>query len=187
MASSTPGYPGVLNYKGMKGMSKNGDGGWYKCKTSGGHSDPTSKTPQLKWPHGTCCNSGGTCSNPADNKDRYVIEYAPGGGGNKEYEIHLKLPAVTCDRCVLQWAYQTANSRETYPETFWNCADVTIKATTYTGQTGCTVGDNSPPPPPPPPPATSPSPVSPSPSSQSPSPPTPTPPKTYKGWCSTKV
>ena len=109
IAPSTPGYPLVLNYRNMKGMSKNGNGGWYKCKKSGGHNDDTSKTPQERWPHGTCCNEGGVCSDPADNKDRYIVEYAPGGGGNKDYEIHLLLPNVTCERCVLQWTYQTVS------------------------------------------------------------------------------
>jgi hypothetical protein len=44
---------------------------------------------------------------------RYVVEKAPGGGGAKEYEVVLNIPpGIQCERCVLQWYYQTANSRE---------------------------------------------------------------------------
>ena len=74
-----------------------------------------------------------------------------------------------------------ANSREAYPETFWNCADIQIVDSQYTGQIGCTVAGDSPPtPPPPPPPASAPSP------SSGTSSPSPTPSKSYKGWCSTR-
>lgn len=172
--ASTPDYPAVVNYAGMLGY--NGiNGGWYKCLRSGGqpwptdalpdqgHIDTTSSTPQRVWPHGTCCNSGGACSDPAANTDRYIVEFASSHSttGDSFYDIVLKLPAgVTCERCVLQWTYQTANSRETYPEVFWNCADVAIKPAGYTAATGCDVpgpvggggaviggGGTSPPPP----------------------------------------
>ena len=46
---------------------------------------------------------------------------------------------------VLQWTYITANSRGTYPETFWNCADVTVEPEGYGGETGCAVGAPAPP------------------------------------------
>ena len=43
------------------------------------------------------------------------------------YDIHLNVPAgIECERCVLQWFYQTGNSQDTYPEGFWNCADVKV-------------------------------------------------------------
>eukprot|EP00808_Paulinella_micropora_P030148 g16404.t1 len=128
----TPGYPSnltklagsVLDYAGMKGIS-GGDGGWYKCANSGGWPDPTSKTPNTVWPAGTCCNNGGVCSDPLHNRDRYITEF--GGSGATSYKVVLRAPAgIACERCVLQWAYITANSRETYPETFWNCADVKV-------------------------------------------------------------
>lgn len=66
-------------------------------------------------------------------------------------------PDITCERCVLQWTYITANSRDQYPETFWNCADISIKPAGYTGAIGCDVSGLAPPPSytPRPPPATS--------------------------------
>ena len=27
------------------------------------------------WPHGTCCNGGGPCSDPAANMDRFIMEW----------------------------------------------------------------------------------------------------------------
>lgn len=127
---STPYYPAILDYQNMKGISKTGDGGWYKCQTTGGHFDATSKTPNTVWPKGSCCNDGGACSEPSENKDRYVVEFA-GDGGVRDYEVVLKLPnGIDCDNCILQWMYQTANSRETYPESFWNCADIAVKGGT---------------------------------------------------------
>lgn len=138
IAPSTPHYPAVLNYAGMNGL--NGNGGCYKCAVSGGHADPTATSPNTVWPHGSCCNGGGACSDPTSNTDRYVVEFAaqPSGLASSgtpdapvdvasealEYVIDLQLPAgVECDNCVLQWTYQTANSCDHYPEAFWNCAD----------------------------------------------------------------
>eukprot|EP00457_Paulinella_chromatophora_P000817 gb/GEZN01000817.1/.p1 GENE.gb/GEZN01000817.1/~~gb/GEZN01000817.1/.p1 ORF type:complete len:1137 (-),score=196.58 gb/GEZN01000817.1/:144-3554(-) len=135
----TPDYPAILNYVGMKGISGT-DGGWYKCANSGGHLDPTSNTPQDYWPIGTCCNNGGACSDPANNDDRYVMEFSTAGHAN--YHIVLAVPAgIQCERCTLQWTYQTANSRETYPETFWNCADVKIVPSGAAIATGCAAGE----------------------------------------------
>lgn len=34
------------------------------------HQDPTGVNAIGAWPHGTCCNDGGYCSDPVDNKDR---------------------------------------------------------------------------------------------------------------------
>jgi hypothetical protein len=70
--TDTPGYPAVVDYEGMKGISNEADaGGFYKCKYSGGHFDPTSKTPNTVWPSGSCCNDGGACSPPDANTDRF--------------------------------------------------------------------------------------------------------------------
>jgi predicted carbohydrate-binding protein with CBM5 and CBM33 domain len=130
---STPYYPAVLDYAGMKGISKEGNGGWYKCKENSGFTDPTSQTPNTVWPKGSCCNDGGACSDPMANKDRYVLENAS-GGGPRNYQVNLKVPEDTqCNNCVLQWMYQTANSRDSYPETFWNCADVSVTANSNPG------------------------------------------------------
>jgi len=123
---STPYFPDVINYSGMQGISKGGDGGWYKCANSGGFNDPTSSTPNTFWPNGSCCSNGGACSDPMQNKDRYVVEFAA-GGGSQMYKVNLRIPEdVTCDNCVVQWFYQTANSRDNYPEGFWNCVDVAV-------------------------------------------------------------
>ena len=150
---STSDYAAVTNYAGMLGYSGI-DGGWYKCAYSGGtpgptlanptqgHFDPTSNTPNTLWPHGTCCNDGGDCSNPATNDDRYVVEFSSTVSTTtvSTYTIVLQVPAgISCERCVLQWTYMTANSREAYPEAFWNCADVAIKPAGFTGATGCDV------------------------------------------------
>ena len=54
------------------------------------------------------------------------MEFAP-QSGISTYQVNLKLPiGVECERCVLQWTYITANSRDAYPEAFWNCADVSV-------------------------------------------------------------
>ena len=67
---STPRYAEVINFDSMKGMG--GNGGWYKCKP-----DPrSSMPPSALWPHGTCCNGGGSCSKPSENKHRHVLENA---------------------------------------------------------------------------------------------------------------
>ena len=144
---STKDYDKVMNYAGMKGLGNwQDDGGLYKCPYTGGDAttgtptnanpsagfeDTTSNTPQKLWPHGTCCNDGGYCSPPDANKDRYVVEFSSDASSQtvSTYTIVLKVPAdIECERCVLQWTYFTANSADTYPEVFWNCADVTIKA-----------------------------------------------------------
>eukprot|EP00808_Paulinella_micropora_P005590 g29273.t1 len=132
----TPGYPSltnlagsILDYGGMKGLSGT-NGGGFKCAVgSGGIRDPTATSPNTVWPSGTCCNNGGTCSDPLNNRDRYVTEFGGPGrnGGSVSYKVMLRVPTnIQCERCVLQWTYVTANSRDTYPETFWNCADVKI-------------------------------------------------------------
>ena len=75
-------------------------------------------------PVGSCCNNGGDCSNQQHNDDRWVL---PGQTSNGVYTMHYQLPdGVTCERCVLQWYYQTGNSPDGYPEAFWNCADIEI-------------------------------------------------------------
>ena len=74
IAETTPNYPRVLQYQTMKGMGYTGHGGEFRCPTSGGSADTTS-TMQKQWLYGTCCNEGGSCLNPARNKDRHVIEY----------------------------------------------------------------------------------------------------------------
>ena len=141
---TTPNYKKVIDYENMKGY--NGNGGEYKCATSGGHADPKSTTPQKLWPHGTCCNGGGTCSAPSSNVHRYIIDDTipyTNINSKRQYDIHLKLPSsvTSCDRCVLQWAWTTANSQGTYPEAFWNCADIKIETTAFSGTVGCDAGD----------------------------------------------
>lgn len=92
---------------------------WFRCKQTGGHQDTSSNTPNEEWPKGSCCNGGGACSSPAANDDRWIVpSYSTGS-----YNIKLRAPAgIECERCVLQWFYQTGNSRDMYPEGFWNCA-----------------------------------------------------------------
>ena len=80
---STPHYPAVVDYKRMNGIGYGG-GGAYKCAYTGGnpwptllhptrgYADETSTTPNTLWPHGSCCNDGGACSDPANNTDRCV-------------------------------------------------------------------------------------------------------------------
>lgn len=164
---STPDYPAIVNYAGMNGYG-GGGGGAFKCKYTGGDPwptldhpnqgfvDATATSPQTLWPHGTCCNDGGACSDPAANKDRYILEFSSSASASvvSYYTVVLKVPSnLTCDDCVLQWAYVTANSRDTYSEVFWNCADVAIKPAGYSGATGCDVpgagtpSEFSPPPP----------------------------------------
>jgi len=72
--------------------------------------------------------------------DQHLLQRADGGGarwylpdagaGNPYgdvYRMAYVLPAgVECERCVLQWYWQTGNSPGHYPEEFWNCADVRI-------------------------------------------------------------
>lgn len=125
--SSTPFYPTILDYANMKGRNPNGDGGVYKCKNSGGYADPTATSDNSYWPNGSCCQNGGECSDPLQNDDRYVIEYAAGGNGL--YDVVLQIPEdIACEHCVLQFYYQTANAWGNYPEAFWNCADITINS-----------------------------------------------------------
>lgn len=119
---STPDYPAVVNYAGMGGM--NGNGGPNKCSPTGGHVDSTASSPNSAWPHGTCCNGGGACSPPQENKDRYIIEFAgsanagqSGVVSDRVYTVVLKVPSgIECERCTLQWAWTTANSDDNYPE-----------------------------------------------------------------------
>lgn len=137
IAPSTPFYSDVTNYQGMKGYGGySGHGGEFKCKTTGGHVDATATSPQVRWPHGSCCNGGGGCSAPEQNTDRYVLEFGVNGAElpasrnefQTTYAIDLKIPTgIKCERCVLQWTYQTANSADGWPETFRNCADIAVQ------------------------------------------------------------
>ena len=75
-------------------------------------------------PVGTCCRGGGDCSGAPK---RWVLPDPSKAG--LMYKLRYKLPAgVTAQRAVLQWTYQTGNSIDGYPETFWNCADIAIVA-----------------------------------------------------------
>jgi hypothetical protein len=79
-------------------------------------------------PVGTCCNGGGDCSG-APKRWRVPAAKWWNLETSKPYKMRYKLPAgVTAERAVLQWTYQTSNSPEHYPETFWNCADIAIVA-----------------------------------------------------------
>ena len=104
-----------------------------------------STRPPPRRPAIRCCNGDGDCSPPSENRDRYVIERSPdspelGVYGVTEYVAVLKVPpGVVCDRCVLQWYYQTANSPSGYPEGFWNCADIAIRPAGEAGPFGCAV------------------------------------------------
>eukprot|EP00121_Abeoforma_whisleri_P005264 Awhi_evm1s4765 len=72
--------------------------------------------------------------------DQYQLEKVDGGiewqsppvqynTGNRNYSMKFRLPkGLTCERCVVQWYWQTTNSIGDYPEEFWNCADITIKS-----------------------------------------------------------
>ncbi|KAF8061068.1 Mutyh [Scenedesmus sp. PABB004] len=105
---------------------------------------PTERGPIATWswlvmPH-TDCGAGKYC-------DQFM--------GNTVYEVRYRLPAgFTCDRCILQWHWLTGHScwppctkedptfpncaaptyplpacgspGASYPEEFWNCADVRI-------------------------------------------------------------
>lgn len=87
----------------------------------------------MRWPHGSCCNGGGACSEPAQNKDRYVLEYGVNGYDKPTarsafetlYTVDLKIPTgIACERCVLHWTYQTANSADGCTLHFWYIAIV---------------------------------------------------------------
>lgn len=125
--SSTPQYADIIKYQQV--------GPSYRCKTSAGQADPTATSPNIVWPYGSCCNGGGACSPPANNTDRYCVEFA---STKTDYKIFLEVPSVSCDRCVLQMLYQTGNSMDNFPETFYNCADIKILPSGIIGQaTGC--------------------------------------------------
>lgn len=126
--SSTPEYANIIQYQKV--------GAAFRCKNPAGKIDSTSTTPNTDWPKGSCCNGGGDCSNPMNNVDRYCVEFA---STKPSYTIILQVPStVTCDRCVLQMLYQTGNSIDNFPETFYNCADIKILPSGTTGQTtGC--------------------------------------------------
>uniref|UniRef100_A0A7S4WBP4 Chitin-binding type-4 domain-containing protein n=2 Tax=Sar TaxID=2698737 RepID=A0A7S4WBP4_9STRA len=82
-------------------------------------------------PSGSCCNNGGRCSSEATNKNRWMLPDP--NKASMTYTMRYVLPkGVTCDRCVLQWYYQTGNSIDAYPEGFWNCADIKIQSGTPT-------------------------------------------------------
>ena len=106
-----------------------------RCPSSGGHSDPSAAALTATFPHGSCCNGGGACTPPDANRDRYVVDDAAFGN---TYTIALKVPVgISCERCVLQWYYQTGNRPDSYPEAFWNCADISIEPAGYAGGVGC--------------------------------------------------
>lgn len=89
-------------------------------------------------PYGSCCNNGGYCSDPMNNKDRFMLN--ADCKGKCVHKLKLKVPeGIECNHCVLQWTWQCANSRDSYPESFWNLADVAIKPKDYRGPTGCDV------------------------------------------------
>ncbi|GBG27222.1 Hypothetical Protein FCC1311_034442 [Hondaea fermentalgiana] len=72
---------------------------------------------------GSCCRTGGTCSDPSDNRERWVLPKPQ----DEPYVMRYNIPeGISCERCVLQWFYQTGNSPDSYPEGFWNCADIRI-------------------------------------------------------------
>ena len=142
---TTPYYDSVIDYASVAGD--------VKCRITGSqaHVDSTaSQSASDTWPKGSCCNGDGDCSPPSENRDRYVIERSPdspelGVYGVTEYVAVLKVPpGVVCDRCVLQWYYQTANSPSGYPEGFWNCADIAIRPAGEAGPFGCAKADGSP-------------------------------------------
>ncbi len=117
-------------------------------------------------PVGTCCNGGGDCSGAPK---RWRVPSVSSYSLARPYKMRYKLPAgVAAERAVLQWTYQTSNSPNSYPETFWNCADIAILA-----------GHPTAAPEPSPAPSTltpsSPAPSSPGPSSPAPSTPVPSP------------
>lgn len=76
----------------------------------------------LNGPNGSCCRGGGDCSG---NPKRWVLPDPSLAG--LVYNMRFKLPdGITAKRAVLQWYYQTGNSIDSYPEAFWNCADIAI-------------------------------------------------------------
>jgi len=102
----TGGLSSPADYAGLKDS--------VKCGIVGGHD-------------GSCCNNGGACSPAASNDDRWVLPQS-GVNGNR-FTMRYILPAgVTCERCVLQWHWQTGNSPWSFPEGFWGCADIRIQA-----------------------------------------------------------
>lgn len=88
-------------------------------------------------------------SNPLTNAADGSKYWWFGKRGNGEYVMQFKLPpAIVCDRCTLQWHWETANSctyantppqhvmspnmtpcTQSGPEEFWNCADVSVLKT----------------------------------------------------------
>lgn len=80
----------------------------------------------VKGHSGSCCQGGGTCSQPADNTNRWVLPRR-GAVLDDTYMMKYKLPdGISCERCVLQWHWQTGNSPWSMPEGFWGCADIKI-------------------------------------------------------------
>jgi len=60
------------------------------------------------------------------------VPMGPYGNHDGRYKMDIRIPDITCDHCVLQWKYITANScggTKTScdsSEKFWNCADLQI-------------------------------------------------------------
>mmetsp|Transcript_19566 Transcript_19566/g.33936 ORF Transcript_19566/g.33936 Transcript_19566/m.33936 type:complete len:423 (+) Transcript_19566:115-1383(+) len=72
---------------------------------------------------GSCCRSGGSCSDPSENEERWVLPKPQ----DEPFVMRFKVPeGIECERCVLQWFYETGNSPDSYPEGFWNCADIQV-------------------------------------------------------------
>ncbi|WIA23394.1 hypothetical protein OEZ85_000152 [Tetradesmus obliquus] len=118
----------------------------YNGGATGESAVPTERGPISSWswfnmPH-TNCGAGKYC-------DQFM--------GNTVYEVRYRLPKdFSCERCILQWHYLTGNScwppcskedptfpncrpptyqipycgtpGAAYPEEFWNCADIRVKA-----------------------------------------------------------
>lgn len=126
ISPDTPEYDGGAT-QGKSRFDYTGLNSGSRCKVSAGHTDPTASSAHDRctddgcghWPSGSCCNGGGVCSPPTENTDRWVV---PKQTYNAEWTIRLLVPdGVECERCTLQWMYQTGNSLDTYPEAFWNC------------------------------------------------------------------
>eukprot|EP00761_Pharyngomonas_kirbyi_P007128 gb/GECH01007137.1/.p1 GENE.gb/GECH01007137.1/~~gb/GECH01007137.1/.p1 ORF type:complete len:381 (+),score=84.01 gb/GECH01007137.1/:1-1143(+) len=66
---------------------------------------------------------------PLERADGHGVRYYINSGSVGTYQIRLKMPDVECERCVLQYYWQTANSGcSQNTEEFWNCADISIKS-----------------------------------------------------------
>ena len=111
---TTPEYPTSAGH-GKTRLDYTDISGGVRCAATGGHPDVGSSTPNTAWPGGSCCNGGGACSPPEANDDRWIVP----AYSTQSYKIKLRAPAgIECERCTLQWFYQTGNSHSNYPESF---------------------------------------------------------------------